>query len=178
MISYPVALLRLMPNRPLRTALVVVLLVAIGYLTWQAYRTSFVAAAEQTNPYVYVPTMPDMLRLSDDVDQLLAFVPPDESPSVKVIWHDGYYWPIPWYLRRVDRVAYRAEMPPDPSAPLVIAAPAFDLDLGERFLNTHRMTSFYAVRPNVLAQLWVRDDVWNAHVDRLKRLRAQGSTEP
>ena len=32
------------------------------------------------------------------------------------------------------------------------------------------MTGYFGVRPNVLAQLWVRMDLWEAHLRRLRRL--------
>ena len=32
------------------------------------------------------------------------------------------------------------------------------------------MTAYYEVRPGVFAQLWVREDLWVAHLRRLGRL--------
>jgi len=61
-------------------------------------------------------------------------------------------------------------MPDDPAAPLVICSPGFDRALTERLDATHLMTGYYGVRPNVLAMLWVRMDVWEAHLRRLGRL--------
>ena len=165
-----VAMLRLTPKWPLKVALAVACCFALGHLTWQSYRVSFVVAAEPTNPYAYAPTMPDVVRLSNDVDQLVAVIPQGESPPVEVVWHDRYYWPLPWYLRRIEHVGYADRMPPDPSAPLVIATPQFDAALTDRLDETHLMTGYYAVRPNVLAQLWVRMDVWESHLRRLGRL--------
>ena len=46
----------------------------------------------------------------------------------------------------------------------------FDAALTERLDETHLMTGFYGLRPGVLAQLWVRMDVWEAHLRRLGRL--------
>ena len=89
---------------------------------------------------------------------------------MKVIWHDGYYWPLPWYLRAFERVGYWDRMPRDPAAPLVIASPLHDGALTARLEDTHLMTGYYAVRPNVLAQLWVSMDLWEAHLRRLGRL--------
>ena len=53
---------------------------------------------------------------------------------------------------------------------IVIASPQFDGALTERLDATHLMTGYYGLRPNVLAQLWVRMDVWEAHLRRHGRL--------
>ncbi len=61
-------------------------------------------------------------------------------------------------------------MPDDPAAPVVISTPGFDQALTERLEATHQMTDYYAVRPNVFALVWVREDLWKAHLKRLGRL--------
>lgn len=144
-----------------------------GHLAWQSYRTSFVLQADPGNPYAYAQTLPDAERLGETVEQRAAAVPAGEEAPVKVIWHDGYNWPLPWYLRRCERVGYWTELPHDPSAPLVIASPAFDQPLDAQLSASHLMTGYYGLRRNVLVQLWVRDDVWEAHLRRLS-LRSSG----
>jgi hypothetical protein len=91
--------------------------------------------------------------------------------TVKLIWDSNYYWPLPWYLREFSQVEYWNRVPEDPSAALVISSPRHDQALTARLEETHLMTGYYELRPNVLAQLWVRDDVWTAHVKELKRKR-------
>jgi hypothetical protein len=73
-------------------------------------------------------------------------------------------------LREYPTVGYWEEIPADAGAPLVIAHPDFDAELTEQLEPTHLMTGYYALRPNVLAQLWVRMDLWEAHLRRLGRL--------
>jgi hypothetical protein len=89
---------------------------------------------------------------------------------VKVIWNDPYYWPLPWYLRGLTQVGYWSQVPDDPAAPIVIGASQLDPVLTEQLEATHLMTGYYGVRPNLLAQLWVRMDLWEAHLRRLGRL--------
>ena len=153
-------------------------LMGVGcHSAWQSYRASFIMPADPGNPYVYVHTLPDVVRLSRDLEELakateeLAKATPDgEEMVVKVIWHDAYYWPLPWYLRGFEHVELWTKMPADPAAPVVISSPQFDAPLTERLDATHLMTDYYGVRPNVFAQLWVRLDVWEAHLRRLDRL--------
>ena len=165
-----VGLVGVIPTRPLKAFAVLALLTATSQLAWQSHRTSHDLCTDQGNPYVYAHTLPDMERFSKDIEQLAAAAPDGRDMVLKVIWHDTYYWPMPWYLRTFPHVGYWGYLPEEPEAPIVIASPQFDTQLTEKLDATHLMTGFYGVRPNVLAQLWVRMDVWEAHLRRLGRL--------
>jgi uncharacterized protein (TIGR03663 family) len=163
-------LLRGLSTVPLRVLALLGLSVAVVHLGRQAWRASVLMPADPRNPYVYSQTLPDMRRLSEDLEQLSHAAPAAMDVTVKVFWPDGYYWPLPWYLRRMDRVGYWVGLPPDLSAPLVIASPEYDQPLTQQLDATHLMTGYYALRPNLLAQLWVRMDLWEAHLRRLGRI--------
>jgi uncharacterized protein (TIGR03663 family) len=165
-----VALIRAAPNRPLKALVALILAAGTAHLAWQAYRASYVLSADPCNPYVYAHTEPGILDLQQDVEEIARASADARRVTVKVIWHDGYYWPLPWYLRGFQRVGYWDRMPRDPTAPLVISSRVHDGALTARLEDTHLMTSYYAVRPNVLAQLWVSMDLWEKHLRRLGRL--------
>jgi len=173
-----VGLVRIAPGIPLKVLMTLALMGVACHSAWQSYRASFVMPADPGNPYAYVHTLPDVVRLAGDLEELAKVIPEDEETAVKVIWHDAYYWPLPWYLRGFEHVELWRGMPADPRGtgimpvppPLVISSPRFDAPLTERLDATHLMTGYYGVRPNVLAQLWVRMDVWEAHLRRLGRL--------
>jgi uncharacterized protein (TIGR03663 family) len=165
-----VALWRLTRHWPLQIVVGLALLVAPLHLAWQTSRAIGDFAADPRNPYVYAHTLPDIQRLEDDLQQLLQASPEGPQTTVKVIWQDGYYWPLPWYLRRFAAVGYWTELPTDPAAPLVLCSPEFDAPLTAELEATHLMTGYYGIRPGVLAMLWVRMDVWEAHLRRLGRL--------
>jgi len=165
-----VALVRAVPTLPLKGLLAIVLLTGAGQLAWQSHRAGYVLAADPRNPYVYAHTVPDVARLAGDVEQLAEASPDGRRVRIHVVWQDTYYWPLPWYLRGFEGVGYWTEVPDDPGAPIVISSPQFDAALTERLDATHLMTGYYGVRPNVLAQVWVRMDLWEAHLRRLGRL--------
>ncbi len=163
-------LLRLAPGLLPKVAIAAVLLGGAGHLGWQAYRASYQLPADRGNPYVYVQTSPDAVRLAGDLRQLATAASDGENTRVKVIWQDAYYWPLPWYLRGFTHVELWTALPEQPAAPLVIASPAYDTALTESLGETHLMTGYYEIRPQVLAELWVRMDVWEAHLRHLGRL--------
>jgi uncharacterized protein (TIGR03663 family) len=162
-----VVLVRAIPTIPLKTTVTIALLVGAGQLGWQSYRASFVQPAEPENPWVFAHTSPGLLKLETIIEQFAEAHPEGHALSIKFIWHDHYYWPLPWYLRRFDHVEPWTSLPPDPSAAVVISSPKFDRALTPSLEKTHYMTDFYEIRPQVLVQLWVRDDVWMAHLRKL-----------
>ncbi|OHB77116.1 MAG: hypothetical protein A2W31_14240 [Planctomycetes bacterium RBG_16_64_10] len=159
-------LLRLCPSLPRQGLVAIVLLVAATQLAWQSYRASYVLCSDPRNPYVYAHTVADINRLAGDVDRLAQAAPDTYATRVDVIWTDHYYWPLPWYLRRFNQVGYWNHVPEGAAVPIVISGPQFDVALTAKLEATHLMTGYYGIRPNVLAQLWVRMDVWEAHLRR------------
>ncbi len=161
-----VALVRFVTTRPLKVLVAVVLLAAAGQLGWQSYRASYVLADDPRSPYVYAATLPDAARLADTLEEIAAASPAGRRVPIDVVWHDAYYWPLPWSLRRFERVGYWAEIPEGDCGPIVVSSAPLDEALTAKLDATHLMTGFYGLRPNVLAQLWVRLDLWEAHLRR------------
>ncbi len=107
-----------------RVIIAALLVLGAGHLAWQSYETSFVIPADVGNPYVFAQTSPDVLRLADTCEQLAAASPQGFATPVKVIWNDAYYWPLPWYLRRFERVEWWRSLPPDPAPPVILLCPS------------------------------------------------------
>jgi uncharacterized protein (TIGR03663 family) len=160
----------LTPTIALKGALVATLLGLTGQLGGQAYRAAFLMPADPRNPWVYAHATADIERLADDVQQLTAASPDGAQTTILVIYDGPYYWPLPWYLRAQQHVGYWTQMPDDAQAALVISSPKYDADLTAQLDDTHLMTGYYANRPSELVQVWVRMDVWEAHLRRLGRL--------
>ena len=165
-----VALVRVTPTIPLKSVVAVALIAGAGQLGWQSYRASFVRPADPENPWVFAHTSPGLLELGTIVEQFAEAYPDGHGLPIKVIWDDPYYWPLPWYLRRFEQVELWTSLPADPSAAVVISSPKFDRDLTSSLEETHLMTGYYELRPQVLAQLWVREDVWEAYLRMLGRI--------
>ncbi len=160
----------------------------------QTHRAAFALAADPRNPYCCAPTLPSVGKLEQRLEALLLAWP-DRPIAAAVVWHDGYYWPLPWYLRRFAPVGYWTSLPPiEPpddgprgasgantasgsppapdwsSMPVIVASARFDAPLTARLSETHLMIDFYALRPDAMLMLWVREDLWMAHLKRLGRL--------
>jgi uncharacterized protein (TIGR03663 family) len=152
-------LLRRTPSHGLRA--VVLALVAVGtlHLGQQALRTTSARYdADTRNPYVYGHTSGDAERLGQRVEALAALHKDGDRMTVKVMAPE--YWPLPWYLRTLDRVGYWDALPADPEAPVMIVAPDFAPKLTGRYHE-----EYYGLRPEVLVMLYVDEALWGAYMD-------------
>jgi len=165
-----VVLVRLVPTWPLKAVATLALLAAAGQLGWQSYRASYLLAADENNPYVYVHTRAKFEQLADLVQALDDAWSDRGDFSVIAVWHDPYYWPLPWYLRRWGPIRRWDHLPDGPAPAVVVASAQRNPELFKRLQRTHQMPDFYEMRRNVFAVIWVRKDVWQAHLRKLGRI--------
>lgn len=154
-------LVGLTASRLVRVTLVAVLVMTGGQLGWQAWRASVTYASDPRNPYVYVQTVPDTVRMATRIRALAALHPDGSRMQVSVIAPPYEQWPLPWYLRAMPRVGYWTA-PGDPvalQAPVVIASiedtTVIDAILGDRYIS-----EFYGLRPDVLQALYIERGLW------------------
>lgn len=149
---------------PLQTAAVLLLAVGMYHLGQQAHRASYVYAADMRNPYVYAHPVPDVLRLAQRAEDLAKVHPAGHGLVVKVISPGGDYWPLPWYLRRFERVGYWAEVPENPDADFIIVANDLQPELEKRLENRYQV-EFYGLRPNVILLGYIQEDLWDRFME-------------
>jgi uncharacterized protein (TIGR03663 family) len=130
-------------------------------LASQDYRANFVDYANPTNPYVYAQTSTDFLRLVRAVEGIAAVHPEHERMLIKVVAPPEETWPLPWYLRRFERVGYWTDIAQAGDlrdAPVVIASAAFSDAIGMSLGGGYR-SAFYGLRFEVVLSLFVRQDL-------------------
>ena len=96
-------LLRVVPGKIAKAVVAVLLLIGAYQLEGQAKRASYTAYADPENPYVYAQTVPDVLNLYQRMNDLAEASPQHNQTVIQVAASDGYYWPLPWYLRPLRR---------------------------------------------------------------------------
>lgn len=137
-----------------------------AHLGLQAYRASFVFSSDRRNPYVYAHTTPDFVRAARRIEDLASSHPEGSQMLVKVIAQDP--WPLPWYLRRMERVGYWSdpkEALEPPEAPVVVSslenAPIVEEHLGKGYLS-----EYYSQRPEVHVVLFIERTLWEEFLRR------------
>ena len=145
-----------------RVACAGLLLAGAAHLGWQAVRTSVTFAADQRNPYVYAQTSPDILNLAQAIQSLAEAHPEGHKMPIQVMAPESDYWPLPWYLRQFDHTGWWDHVPVEPFAPVMIVSARFHAGLDEK--KTHLMVHYYALRPQVLFELYVQAELWRAYL--------------
>lgn len=133
--------LALLPRARMGLLFAVLVLFMQGTQTRQAV---FERPADERNPYAYVHSSPDVLKLRGLVEAALVARP---DLPVRVIGDE--YWPIPWYLRGLDRVGYWNTAPADCDGALVLASGSQIEVVQERLRGRYR-ESYLGLRPDVL----------------------------
>jgi uncharacterized protein (TIGR03663 family) len=142
------------------------LLAACAHLGVQSWRASVRYGADPRNPYAYLHTSPDLLRLVQRVSDLAALHPDHDRMLVRVVAGPYEQWPLPWYLRRMSSVGYwplAASAGPFEGTPLVIAsqehAGAVEAALGDRYVS-----EMYGLRPGVFLTVFIERGLWERYL--------------
>jgi uncharacterized protein (TIGR03663 family) len=130
-----------MPARYLGVA-VAVCVIALQFK--QTNLSSYQRPADARNPYAYVHTSSDILKVRPLADAAMARTP---SGVIRVISEE--YWPLPWYLRGLPQVGYWATPPEDCDGPLVLASATQAAEVRKRLHGEYRET-YLGLRPGFL----------------------------
>jgi uncharacterized protein (TIGR03663 family) len=150
-------------SRTAQALVALALLAACAQLGVQSWRASFRYPADPRNPFVYAQTSPDFMRLVTRVADVSRVHPERERMLVAVVAGPYEQWPLPWYLRRMNRVGYWtsvAAVGPLDRMPFIIAssdfADAVAASLGDRYVS-----EYYGLRPGVLLTVFIERGVWD-----------------
>jgi uncharacterized protein (TIGR03663 family) len=109
---------------------------------------------DPANPLAYSPSVEDVERVPALIERRLAGRTSREPPLVQVVGDD--YWPLPWYLRRLERVGYWAELPQDAAAGDVVVATGGAIESTTQRLGSDWRADPVGLRPEVLAVVFTR----------------------
>jgi uncharacterized protein (TIGR03663 family) len=116
-------------------------------------------ASDERNPFAYVPTRGDIERLESWLGELSATAPAGSLEPVAVIGTD--YWPLPWYLRRFEKIGYWSEPPPDLAAYPLAFTLTDAADPVREALSASHVELPRGLRANVPVILHMRNDIWD-----------------
>jgi uncharacterized protein (TIGR03663 family) len=116
----------------------------------QVKLAAFFRPTDIRNPYAYVHSSPDVLKFRPLVEQALAR---DRSAVIRVIGEE--YWPLPWYLRSVERVGYWTTPPENCDGAIVIASATQADAVRQRLHGSYRETML-GLRPGVLCVVFTQ----------------------
>ena len=136
---------------------------ALIYQTQQSIAASQHFENDARLPYSYVPTNRDLVSLESWLFQLSEMTPAIKDQTIVVIGHA--YWPLPWYLRMFNRIAYWDQ----PEVKMIDAPIVFTIPDSNQASNALICDSHVAfprgLRNNVSMTLHLRKDLWTEWIN-------------
>jgi len=154
-----VVLIQTLKYRPLQAAAIAALALSIAHLAQQTTRAIGDYKADTRNPYVYAHTSSDFLRLANRFEQLANVSPKGHSLLIKVMTPD--YWPLPWYLRKFNRVGYWNAPTKDPDAAVIVTSTELEPQV-KSLLHGPYQVEHYGLRPEVLITVFIQQNLWQS----------------
>jgi len=149
-------------RRPVgRVVAVAVALGALVSLLPQLWRAAYLRPADQRNPWAYVHSAPDVLKIRPLAAAALA-APGAAGLPVRIVSDE--YWPLPWYLRGLPAVGYWSEPPAECEGAMVIVSQVH-ADIVRARLRGRYRESILGLRPGVLLTVFTRDESAAARPD-------------
>lgn len=143
---------------PVKAALVLLTAATLATQIQQTRRATGRFAADERNPFAYVPTQGDVEALETWLNQLRKVAPDGTLEPVAMVGAD--YWPLPWYLRAFGRIGYWQTPTADLTGfPIVFSMPD-ETDAVAKALEKSHMPLPRGLRAGVPVHLFVRNDIW------------------
>ncbi len=152
-----------------------IMLLAIVFLPLIAQNAAvnFSAQLRSHNPYLYAHPGEDVVRMAAAVNRAANSSPAGDSLYVQVIAGGADYWPLPWYLRRYQRVGWWSQVDSSTApAPVILISADLREALaqrlyeqpppGERPLYLDLFGGPLLLRPDREMYGYVRSDLWQA----------------
>jgi hypothetical protein len=92
------------------------------------------------------------------VESLADASPQGRQTLIEVMAGEGDYWPLPWYLRSFKNVGWWDSVT-NPVAPMMIVSAGLHAGLDDA--KKHVMPGYFALRPQVLLELYVETNLWS-----------------
>ncbi len=152
-----------------RVVLTLLLAAACGHLYVQSVRATSRYSADTRNPYVYAHTTTDYLRMIQRIEDIAETSGVGHDITVWSVTGPHNAWPLPWYLRSYnqERIGFWTSFEglPVPSRPDIwVVGPEHSEQLPPH-LEEGYISEFYGLRPDVIMELYIRDDLWEKFLD-------------
>ncbi|MEM6886221.1 MAG: flippase activity-associated protein Agl23 [Verrucomicrobiota bacterium] len=146
------------PNRSVPLTVILISFI-IGWQGLQAYRAAFDWPNDNRNPYSYVPTSPDVVRMTRWLKELSKTYPQINEQTHVVLGQA--YWPLPWYLKDLGQTGYYTsvkDIADLPGTPLIFTTGKIPPEAE----SSHQWLP-RGLRHEVTLWLGVRKDIWQTY---------------
>ncbi len=137
-----------------------------GYFTGAGEKLELKPYTDGLYGYVYAQTNRGALQLVEAIKNESDKFPTRNETGIYVSAPSGDYWPLPWYLRDFNNVAYTGSLPSNASGQLEISQPIIIANVSqqselESLSGWRALPQAFTLRPGVELVVYVRDESRN-----------------
>jgi predicted membrane-bound mannosyltransferase len=147
------------------------LLLLLILLFHEAWQLNYVYSDAPENPFTYGHARQEIKRISNKLDELRHKYHYLLKTRIDVIAKNAEYWPLPWYLREYEKVAWWDTVPNDiASTPIVFLTPEMESDFiyqlyektpyEKRKLYLPLFDHEIELRPGVMIRGYIHKELW------------------
>ncbi|MEN8192284.1 MAG: flippase activity-associated protein Agl23 [Bacteroidota bacterium] len=152
----------------------IVSLVLINSL-WQTFKVNFEFPYQPENPFTYSQATMDVVNLSEKINSLAETTIEQKDILINVVAPNDDYWPLPWYLRKFNNVAWNSEVKNSVyKFPIIISVPAYEEKIieklytvppsGQKNLYIPLIDDYHELRPGIEIRSYIQKDILDIYL--------------
>jgi uncharacterized protein (TIGR03663 family) len=123
-------------EKKLKNLFTFLIVLLFAHNIFQIFITSFKYSYLAENPFTYSQPTQQVIMIADEVLNITKATNEKNNTLVSVIAKDNDYWPLPWYLRKLNNVAWNNNVPDSIyKFPIILTSPNFEEELTEKLYN-------------------------------------------
>jgi uncharacterized protein (TIGR03663 family) len=175
LVAGAITLVRLLSNsrKSVRViSVLVAVLLAIDLTRQSMLITEQSFSVSHRNQYAYSHAVIDVENLAERIDALSHVS--GLGANMPLHFFTGEYWPLPWYLRKFNKIGYWEKRAPSfllADVPVILTTPDRE-DVISQLSKTHTGEVRSRI-PGYWLQVFYRNDLWNKYMNLEKRKKGQ-----
>ncbi len=153
----------------------IIITIVISFNIYQMYITSFKYPFQHENPFTYSQPTDNIIVISNKIINVVKTLPNGYDTFVNIIAKDNDYWPLPWYLRKLNNVAWNNKVPDNIfKFPIILSTPNFENELieklytlppaGKKNLYVPLFSEYLGIRPGMEMRGYIQKDFYDAYL--------------
>lgn len=139
---------------------------AIGVLSYQTYDLNFERYDDDSMPYVYAHTQRGFLDMIKKIEYYAEKSELDKNASIEIVSPE--YWPMPWYMRNYPKAVFHGRIIDANTAEMIVAKKVDqDDEIFDKYSRHYKKAGEFPLRPGVTLILLVRKDLADADASNI-----------
>ena len=162
-------------KRTIKNMFTILITMVLFHNVYQLYITSFKYPYQPENPFTYSQPTDNIIVISNKIINVVKTLPKGNDTFVNIIAKDNDYWPLPWYLRKLNNVAWNNKVPDTIfNFPIILSTPNFENELieklytlppaGKKNLYIPLFSEYLEIRPGIEMRGYIQKDFYDTYL--------------